>query len=282
MINSVIDNNTAASTLTKVGSGKVTLNGVNIYTGGTTVTAGTLQLGDAGALGTGTLTLNGGNLDSSVVNLVNANNTVQAWNADFTFVGSQNLDLGTGSVTFSANRQATVTAGTLTVGGAIGGSFNLTKAGAGTLVLSGNNSASTGATSISGGTLVAAHVSALNITGSVAISTTTGAGTLRLATDTSVDAFPITSSSNNPGTIISDRATAGAGITHLLGAAVLGANTYSFQAGSNVTSGTAVVSLASVNVASGSAGTATLNPTTASVLIPGAVNIAPGGRSILH
>src|SRR5205823_3556566 len=119
----------------------------------TTNSAGTLTLGGTTAISTGTLTMNGGNLDSSVANLVNANNNAQAWNSDFTFVGSQNLNLGTGAVTPSANRQVTVSANTLTVGGAIGGgAINLTKAGNGTLTLSGINTYS-GTTTISAGTL---------------------------------------------------------------------------------------------------------------------------------
>jgi autotransporter-associated beta strand protein len=139
--------------VTKNGLGTVTLSGANTYTGGTTVSAGTLSLGSTTAIGTGTLTMNGGNLDSSVASLVNANNNAQAWNADFTFVGSQSLNLGSGNVTLGASRQVTVTANTLTVGGIVSGSgYSLTKAGSGTLTLSGANTY-TGATVVNGGTL---------------------------------------------------------------------------------------------------------------------------------
>jgi autotransporter-associated beta strand protein len=138
---------------TKAGTGTLALSGVNTYSGGTTNSAGTLTLGSTTAISTGTLTMNGGNLDSAVANLVNANNNPQAWNSDLTFVGSQNLNLGTGAVTPNANRQVTVSANTLTVGGVIaGGAINLTKAGAGTLTLSGINTFS-GTTTISAGTL---------------------------------------------------------------------------------------------------------------------------------
>ena len=49
--------------LTKIGNGTVTVTGVNSYSGGTTVAAGTLQVGSAAALGNGGLTMNGGVFD---------------------------------------------------------------------------------------------------------------------------------------------------------------------------------------------------------------------------
>ena len=48
----------------------------------------------------------------------------------FYFTGTNNLNLGTGTVTPNASRQVTANGGTLTVGGIIGGgAVNLTKAG---------------------------------------------------------------------------------------------------------------------------------------------------------
>jgi autotransporter-associated beta strand protein len=80
-------------------------------------------------------------------------NNAQNWNSDFTFTGTNDLNLGTGAVAMGSSRTVTVSAGNLTVGGAISGSgFSLTKDGAGTLTLSGNNTYS-GATTISAGTL---------------------------------------------------------------------------------------------------------------------------------
>jgi autotransporter-associated beta strand protein len=147
---------TGAMTLTKTGSGALTLATANTYTGGTVLQAGQLNINNASALGAisslftiaGTSTLD--NTSGTAVTL--SSNNPQAWNADFTFIGSNNLNLGTGAVTLGADRQITVNAGTLTVGGVIGGSFGITKAGAGILSLGGANSYS-GTTAISGGTL---------------------------------------------------------------------------------------------------------------------------------
>lgn len=46
--------------IVKAGSGTLTLSGANTYTAGTTINQGTLELGNGGALGTGTVTINSG------------------------------------------------------------------------------------------------------------------------------------------------------------------------------------------------------------------------------
>ena len=162
----LVDNSSAAQTwsgvisgtgtLTNSGGGTLTLSGVNTFTGGTTLAAGQLNLNSSKALGAaaspltiaGTSTID--NTASGAITIANGN--PQNWNADFTFAGSQNLNLGAGPVTLGGDRQVTVNANTLTVGGAIGGAHNLTLAGAGTLSLNGTNTY-TGNTTISAGTL---------------------------------------------------------------------------------------------------------------------------------
>ena len=47
----MLQNGTGTLALTKSGTGTLTLTGTNTYTGGTTISAGTLQLGNAGATG---------------------------------------------------------------------------------------------------------------------------------------------------------------------------------------------------------------------------------------
>ncbi len=148
------DNNNATSgkvALTLAGPGTLTLSGANSYSGGTTVSNGTLRIGNGTALGSGTLTMSGGNLDSTVGNLFN--NIPQVWNSNFTFLGTSSLDIGNGAVSLGATVQVTVSANVLTVRGPISGPFGLTKAGAGTLTLTGINSYS-GDTTAAGGNLL--------------------------------------------------------------------------------------------------------------------------------
>lgn len=142
-----------SGTVNLVGAATPTITYLGTY-GNVTVSSGTLRLGAANAIGNGnTLVLTGGNLDSSVVSLVNSGNNPQSWNGNFGFVGSQSLDLGLGPVTMNASRIVTVSNNTLTVGGGIAGTgFSLTKAGAGTLVVNSANTY-TGGTVISNGVL---------------------------------------------------------------------------------------------------------------------------------
>jgi autotransporter-associated beta strand protein len=152
----------SANGITEAGAstGTLKLTGSNAYTGGTTLNGGTLQLGNANALGSGTLTIAGGSLDSSVSNLVNNGNNSQAWNASFGFAGTQNLNLGAGMVALNNSLTVTVDSKTLTVGGSIGGGSGLMLAGAGTLDLTGSNSFSGGLT-VTSGTLQVGNTYAL-------------------------------------------------------------------------------------------------------------------------
>jgi fibronectin-binding autotransporter adhesin len=142
-----------AGSLVKNGASTLSLAGANTFTGGTTLSAGTLNLNSAAALGTGALTISAGTIDNTSGSAITLNNNAQNWNGNFTFTGTNDLNLGTGAIAMNSSRILTVDGGTLTVGGAVSGSgAALTKSGAGTLNLSGANTYS-GTTTISQGTL---------------------------------------------------------------------------------------------------------------------------------
>lgn len=131
------------------GTGKIILPGANTYSGGTTLTAGTLQLSGSGTLGaaTGSLTADGGTLD--------LNGTSQS-------VGTLGGTAGT-ILNNSTGTNVTLTVGTGNATGSYGGvianntsgtgTVALTKTGTGIATLSGANSYS-GKTSLNGGNLV--------------------------------------------------------------------------------------------------------------------------------
>lgn len=100
-VSGVITNGTGAGSLTKAGSGTLILSGSNTYSGGTTLTAGTLGIGvdsvvagggiASGALGTGTLTVDSGALQAVGGDHTLANNIVN--NTEFIANGAWNLTL---------------------------------------------------------------------------------------------------------------------------------------------------------------------------------------------
>ncbi len=162
----------------KSGDKTLTLSGANSYTGGTTISGGTLVASNVEAVGSGDVTDNatldmktGGDFANniggtgSVVKSGDKTLTLSGTNSytggttisGGTLVANNVEALGTGDVTNNATLE-------LNTGGdfdnAISGSGQVVKSGDKTLTLSGANSYS-GATTISGGTLIATHVNAL-------------------------------------------------------------------------------------------------------------------------
>ena len=153
-----ISDGTGTTAFNKQNSGILTISASNTHTGGSTLTLGILNINNATALGAvgGTFTIAGGTINNTTAGLItnSANNPI-ALNGDFTFTGTQNLNLGTGTTTLSANRIVTTTAGTLTLGGAISAAtLNLTKAGAGGTLSFGTLAVTLNDLIISAGTII--------------------------------------------------------------------------------------------------------------------------------
>ncbi|MES2920812.1 MAG: autotransporter-associated beta strand repeat-containing protein [Verrucomicrobiota bacterium] len=164
-----------ATALIKNGAGALTISTANSYSGGTILNAGILNINSPTALGTGALTINGGTIDNTSGGaVVITGNIPQTWNADFTFTGTNNLDMGTGTVTIGdtgTDRTVTISGGILAVGEINAFSHGLIKQGAGTLEVAdvgvgGAGSVVSGVLNVSAGTLQ------INRTG--AIGTATG------------------------------------------------------------------------------------------------------------
>ena len=199
-----------ASMLTKSGAGTLTLSAANNYTGGTYLNAGTLNINNAAALGTGKLTINGGTIDNTSAAALTTGNNTQAWNNDFAFTGTKDLNMGTGAVTLGTevgtSRTITVNAGTLTEGGIISNGSTATaliKAGAGALTLGGNNTY-TGGVTLNTGTL--------NINAAAALGTSAGTFTINGGTIGNTSGTSIAMTIVNPQTWNGDFAFTGAGL----------------------------------------------------------------------
>ncbi|MDW8332501.1 MAG: autotransporter-associated beta strand repeat-containing protein, partial [Cyclobacteriaceae bacterium] len=162
-----------AFSLVKSGPGTLTLSGSNLFSGGCTLNGGRLNINNANALGstTGAFTINGGNIDNTSGSTITAGNYPLNWNGDFTFIGTNNLNLGNGTITLSSNRIITVSAGTLTAGGTLNApSLSLTKNGGGTLSF-GSNPVTLNNLTLNSGTLVSTS-GTLTISGNFSVSAT--------------------------------------------------------------------------------------------------------------
>ncbi|EGO5410727.1 fibronectin-binding autotransporter adhesin ShdA [Salmonella enterica subsp. enterica serovar Newport] len=165
-----------SGSLVKTGTGELTLNGDNDYSGGTTIDDGVLIADNADSLGTGAVANNGvlqvgeGELKNT---LSGTGSLVKIGTGELTLNGDNDYSGGT-TITGGTLIAASVNAlgsgdidnsGVLQVGegelkNTLFGSGSLVKTGTGELTLSGDNTYS-GGTTISGGTLIAANVNAL-------------------------------------------------------------------------------------------------------------------------
>ncbi|EBU8262788.1 fibronectin-binding autotransporter adhesin ShdA [Salmonella enterica subsp. enterica serovar Stuttgart] len=178
-----LDNNvTGGGQIVKSGSDELIVTGDNTYSGGTTITGGTLTADHADSLGSGDIDNSGvlkvgeGDLENT---LSGSGSLVKTGTGELTLSGGNDYSGGTtiigGTLTAdhadSLGTGAVANSGVLQVGegeleNTLSGSGSLVKTGTGELTLSGDNSYS-GGTTIIGGTLTADHADSLG-TGAVA------------------------------------------------------------------------------------------------------------------
>ncbi len=165
--------NSGTGSLTKSGSGTLTLGGANTYSGGVSLSlaAGTLNINNATALGTGALTIKGSsttfdNTSGAALTLANGLSTI---GGSATFTGTNDLTFSGALTLAGSNRRSVIVSNagaTLTFSGAVGqdvANRTLTKSGAGTLALTGTSTYSAG-TDVAPGT----NVTAGNLRGTTA------------------------------------------------------------------------------------------------------------------
>ncbi|EPZ0923401.1 fibronectin-binding autotransporter adhesin ShdA [Salmonella enterica] len=165
-----------SGSLVKTGTGKLTLGGDNSYSGGTTITGGTLTADHADSLGTGAIANSGvfkvgeGELKNTLSgsgSLVKTGTGELTLSGDNTYSGGTTISDGTliADHADSLGTGAIANSGVLQVGegeleNTLSGSGSLVKTGTGELTLSGDNTYS-GGTTISDGTLIADHADSL-------------------------------------------------------------------------------------------------------------------------
>ncbi len=171
-----------SGSLVKTGTGELTLSGDNDYSGGTTISGGTLTADHADSLGTGAIANSGvlqvgeGELENT---LSGSGSLVKTGSGELTLSGDNDYSGGTiisdGTLIAdnadSLGTGAVANSGVLQVGegeleNTLSGSGSLMKTGTGELTLRGDNSYS-GGTTITGGTLIADNADSLG-TGAVA------------------------------------------------------------------------------------------------------------------
>ncbi len=176
LFSGIVSDSAGTLSLTKSGTGTMTLTGANTYDGATSVAAGTLVAANNTALGSATgatsvtagatLAFQGGITVTGETLTLNTNNSAPSTAALANLSGT---NVSTGAVTLTAATandavRVDVAGGSqLTLSGAIGQGANaavLAKSGTGTLVLSGANTY-TGLTNVTAGTLVVANNAAL-------------------------------------------------------------------------------------------------------------------------
>lgn len=221
-----------AYSIDKLGPGILALAGTNTFTGGVTLTAGELRICSAAALGTtaGTFTIQSGtSIDNLSGGALTTNNYPIALNGDFTFDGTNDLNLGTGAVALGADLTITATANDLTFGGIVSGAYNVTKEGDGNVYFTNSANTFTGKTTIAqttgspgavyfetignvGGGASSLGAPATVGNGTIAIGSTTNGGTLAFSGSSDQSTDRVIDLASTTGTVTLD-AGSGANLT---------------------------------------------------------------------
>ena len=180
-ISGVIGNNNAgASTnntvsVVKDGTGKWILSGANTYTGETTISNGTLQIGTGGTLASSGIRVSGGTFETTAANTVADTSTVNISSGTYALGGNDTVASLTvsGGLLSSAN-SSTLTATTYALnGGTVSANLGAgtVNASSGTTLLSGTSGA--GAVNVAGGALNTSGADKLDNGAAVAVSSGT-------------------------------------------------------------------------------------------------------------
>ncbi|WVN40957.1 MBG domain-containing protein [beta proteobacterium MWH-UniP1] len=231
------------ASVVKAGAGSLGLSNLgNTYSGGTTISAGKVSVADAGTLGTGSITFNGGGLvatGSSAFDLTNAIALSAAATIESTNTGGVTFSGGitNGSHLLTVNTDQAITLS----GNIVGLAGGLIKSGTGTLLVSGTNTY-TGGTTVSAGTLKLGSATALG--GAAGAVTVNNGAVLDLNGQTVANTNPLTirgTGVNSGGALINSSATP-ASYAGLL----------TLSATSSIVGGTGAINLTNVGTITGS------------------------------
>lgn len=281
--------------LSKTGDGTLVLGGANTNPGGTVISAGKIRVSNASALGA-----------AGIVTTVNSGTTLEVANGitldrPITLMGGGTV-AGTGTVT--SNGKITIDAAATAVTLAtdlstdvftVGNGTNDITGGSGSTVISiggpgavrlGAASDFDGSWAVPTGRLELGAAAAL---GDQATSVTLSGGSLsaRLNTGTPFTGPAASLVLTSDSSLLSDRSSAGAGVTHTFGSLSMGAQTLTVAPGANATSGTAGITLGNITLtgnptlAVNDAGSANGKLTTGSFLGGAARAIAKSGAGDL-
>jgi autotransporter-associated beta strand protein len=178
-ISSAIQNNSAASALTKSGLGTLTLSGTNSYNGTTRINAGTLVLTGGAAMA-----------DTAAVVLANAPSATLRLDSNETIGSIAGGGFAAGGVTggsvdVQGNTLTLADNTSTTFGGAFSGSGAIVKSGSGTFTLSNRNTFA-GAINVNAGSLALSY----GYDGSANVSPLSSGGTITFAGGTSLNLAP--------------------------------------------------------------------------------------------